>query len=457
MPQNSTHPSYDARTEEWVRCRDCYAGNDRIKGKGGIYLPQLSGQSPEDYAAYKKRGLFYGATQRTVDGITGAIMRKEPSVDIPDGLKDLLEDITFTGISFREFAKKSISDLFQVARIGILVDRAPDGDTRPYFAFYRSEDIINWWEEGGDLIRVMLKEETMLPDPEDSYKWKVEDRYRELVLEEGKYVQRLWKKEDKSDKFIQEGEDIVPTETGKPLDWIPFVIITPEGITSSPPKPPILDLVEINLSHYRSSADLEHGRHFTALPTIWFSGVTNKDLGDSIHIGSGKAIVLPPPEAKAGILEFKGEGLGELKDALIEKENQMAKLGARLLEDQSRKVETAETARIHAAAEMSVAVSISQSASEGLTRALRFLVKWEGQDEKKTDVELNKDFIDAKLASSDLEALLRTRQAGEISGEAFTWNLLQGELLPPDSTIETERGKIALEGPKFEEEGEENE
>ena len=54
--------------------------------------------------------------------------------------------------------------------------------------------------------------------------------------------------------------------------------------------PPLNDLADVNLSHYRGYADHKHGLHFTALPTVVF--MSDKNMEDVIGLGSGEAIQL---------------------------------------------------------------------------------------------------------------------------------------------------------------------
>lgn len=445
MPVNSLHPNYSKAKSQWDRCRDAYEGGDAVKGKKTIYLPKLGGQDANGYNAYLLRSLFFGATQRTVEGVAGSIMRKDPTHDIPDKLKHLDEDTTFTGVGLPEFSKQVISELFITGRIGVLIDRMPIGDTRIFWSIYKAENIINWKMDNNILVYIVLEESYEL-EGEDKYTVEIKTQYRELLIEDGKYLQRIHRESAGVDKFTV--QEIVPTQRGKALDYIPFVFGSPSGVEMSISKSPILDLADVNLSHYRSSADLEHGRHFTALPTIYCSGVSPKDLGDAIHIGSGSALVLPPPEAKAGIIEFTGKGLSTLTDALKEKEEQMAKLGARMLAPRLKTAETAETTRINASSEESVTISISKAGSDILTKALTISADWE-TIKGNSDIILNTDIIDAKMDPKTLTALLAVRQAGEISAESFTYNLKRGELLMPDDTIETERGRLSIEGPDY--------
>jgi hypothetical protein len=192
-------------------------------------------------------------------------------------------------------------------------------------------------------------------------------RYRVLDLDVV-YRQRVFE-EDKHGNIQQIGDDILPLANGKTMTFIPFEFV---GVRDNSPcvdKPPLLDLVDVNLSHYCTSADLEHGRHFTGLPTPVVCGV-QLEAGQSLSIGSAKAWVFPDPQAKATFLEFTGQGLGELREAMREKESMMATLGARMLAPESKGIESAQTASIHRAGENSVLASISQSISISLTHIL---------------------------------------------------------------------------------------
>ena len=67
MAVNSTHPDYDVNAPAWSRARDVLAGEDAVKAAGEKYLPRLDSQSDEEYAAYKARASFFGATARTLE------------------------------------------------------------------------------------------------------------------------------------------------------------------------------------------------------------------------------------------------------------------------------------------------------------------------------------------------------------------------------------------------------
>jgi hypothetical protein len=61
MAVDSKHEEYEEHYDQWERCEHAAEGQDEIHEYGIAYLPRLSGQTDEEYKAYKKRALFYNA------------------------------------------------------------------------------------------------------------------------------------------------------------------------------------------------------------------------------------------------------------------------------------------------------------------------------------------------------------------------------------------------------------
>jgi hypothetical protein len=212
------------------------------------------------------------------------------------------------------------------------------------------------------------------------------------------------------------------------LSEIPFTLI---GEFESPP---LVDLAYVNISHYQVSADYEAGCHKIGLPVPWIAGYTKEDNTD-LSLGD-TAWIFPDPQAHAEYLEFKGTGMGALEGNLARKEQQMAILGARMLFNEKKGVEAAETASIHRASENSVLASISVSISEAIEKAMGFI----SQDE--FSYQLNKDFLGKALSAQELTALVSAWQSGGISQETLFNNLKKGEIYQDSETFEDEQSKI---------------
>lgn len=441
MKINATHPEYDKFSPLWAKCRDCIEGEEAVKSAKTLYLPTLSGGF-DRYAGYLTRALFFNATGRTSAALQGFLFRK-PVRLLPDlaGVSDFAQR---GGIL--DFIRQVSASLIAVGRVGILID-APVSGGDPTLSIYHAEDIINWRTDAqGRPTLVVLRECRFEPKAEDFFELEETIYYRVLRLEEGVYVQEMYQEEDGLFPLISKE---TPLKNGVFLDYIPFVCINATGVDLTPLKPPLLDVVNVNLSHYRSSADLEAGRHFVAFPTPWAAGF-DMDEGETLEIGS-VAWVTDNTDARAGFLEFTGQGLGALENALVEKSNMMAVLGARILEAQKKASEAADTHRIRYAGEQSVLSEIARSSDEGISQAFRMCADWRNlPDADGYGVELNRDYA-ATVADPQLVAtMFAAMQGSAISYDTWFENLKAWELVPESRTLDEELALIeARRGDEF--------
>jgi len=447
MPVNAQHREYEEYKIQWKRIRDAIAGEDAIKKAEIEHLPRPAGQDGYDYKQYLKRGLFYGASGRTVQGLVGAIFRKDPILDVPSRIEPMLENITLTGLPFSNLAKMTVEEIISMGRCGVLVDRPTSEEGQAYLRLYPAESIINWRTINVDgmekLEQVILHEERQRAES-DGFGTEFYNVYRVLNLtDEGYEVSVYEEGEDANgDLAHTEVESFEPRKRGERLDYIPFIFISPNDLTPPVDKSPILDLVNVNLSHYRTQADLEQGNYLTSSPTPYIVGQKNAENA-AWSIGSGTIWFLSEG-ASTGMLEYTGAGLSFLENSLDRKQGMMALLGARLLEESKRTAEAAETLRIRGSGESSILSSIADTASDGLTQALTWAAEWEGVDAD-ISVELNKDFMDSKLSPQELTALVQAWQSGAMGQADMLYNLQRGEMLRPDINIEDLQDEIEQE------------
>lgn len=447
MPVDSKHPEYSKYSPMHVKCRDAYEGEDAVKAKTTTYLPLLSGMTAggSKYLAYLVRAQFYSATRRTVEGLAGVIDRKPPVVEITDGLP-WADDIDGEGMDLPGFANQITTEAVLTGWQGIFIDRR-DGYEYPYPVQYTAEQIINWRFENGTLVMVMLYETVYESD--DGYEQTAVEQWRELQLIDGMYTVTIHRRDDKTKKFF-EHQVFVPTERGASLDYIPFVFVSANNRLENPP---LLDMVNVNFHHYKNSADYEHGVHFTGLPTPYITGLQQQtdELGNNITIelGSETCILIPEANGKAGFMEFTGQGLSALEKAMETKKQEMASLGARLLQTDKKAAEAAETARINKSGDSNVISRIVSGVERGLNEMLEIMSAWQGVSPEQNTIELNHDFVDVEMSPQELTALVGAWQAGAMSKETLVYNFQKKELLPDGVSVDDELEKIDTEPPKM--------
>jgi hypothetical protein len=457
MPVDSTHAQYNEFSDQWSRCRDTVKGTDAVKGKQTRYLPILGGQDHREYDAYLKRALFFAADARTVQALVGSIFRKEYILKYPERLAKVLDDITDEASSLDVLLRNVAREVLTVGRTGVLVDASKEGETA-YITQYQAENIVNWLSQRVNgqmmLVRVVLREKYDAPVEGDPFAVEEKTQYRVLSLTNDNalmYKQFVYRKmsDDKWHLF----DEATPTIRGVPLDHIPFKFVNAFDDEPNAQKPPLVDLCDVNVSHYRTSADLEHGAHFTALPTPVLMGFDPKN---TYKIGSGTAWITSNPQADAKYLEYTGQGLESLRDLKKDKEQMMAVLGARMLEEQRRGVETAETHKLRSSGESGALAATVGVIDNAMTQALKWHAVWLGATpEQAEDIELvlNKDFISARMTGPELIALMQARQSGEISQDTFLSNLKTGEILPDGVSVEDEKDRLEVESNSTDEVG----
>jgi hypothetical protein len=222
---------------------------------------------------------------------------------------------------------------------------------------------------------------------------------------------------------------------GKEMRYIPFYVVNPNGISWDIESPPMLDIVDINISHYRTSADLEHGRHWTGLPTPVVSGVDSTSV---LKIGSQSAWILPNAEAKAYMLEFTGQGLQSLEKALAEKQSQLASMSSRLMDNSKRGSESPDTVRLRFVSETATLISIVRSIEAFINTIYKAVADVEGANPDDVIIQLNKEFLDTKLSSAEIRELVSAYLEGAMSKETLVFNLRRGDLLSSVRSDESE-------------------
>lgn len=450
MSVENKHKSYNAMTEFWTRCRDVVAGEDAVKAAGTKYLPKLSGQTLAEYEAYKARALFYNATARTIEGLTGMVLASPPDATVPKALEPHRNDVTLSGEPFAGLVNTIVDDVLEVGRFGILLDWS-DNAKRPYWVPFTAENICNWdvtYRAGDAILTFLVLHETV--EKRSGFEMVCVGRYRVLNLVEvdgpEKFVCQttVYDQDPKTLEYL-ETSTVSPERNSKPLNFIPFVCFGPKGVKIAVEKPTMLDLVNVNLSHFRSSADLEHGRHYTALPTPVVTGSQTKK---PLKIGSSTAWVLPEPGSDAKYLEFTGQGLSSLEGALKSKEQLMQILGARLLEPQKVAQEAFATVKMRHSGDTSVLQNIVAGLNLGLTTLWRWHAWWARTTDNPQDPTITAGVTTSLTPEPDvnLNDLLMATEAGRISWMTYYANLERAGLTRPGVTAEQEREQLLAEG-----------
>lgn len=427
----------------WEQIRDVINGEAAVK-KRGRYLPYIMPSDKTEInkdrnAAYAARAVFYGVTKRTLKGMIGQVTAKPAVLTVPALLDSLQNDVDGGAVSIEQQSRQALSDSLSVGRLGLLTDypmvdglparptRADllEGRIKPSIQYYFAEQIINWRVEMVDGLRkltlVVLLEKYTKKD--DGFKKEDADQWRVLRLVDKEYVIQVYRK-DEAGAFV-----VVPELSSKPLDASgkPFneILFTVVGSDNNDPgidDAPLEDMANLNIAHYRNSADHEESVFIVGQPTPVFAGMTkewveevwgNKEVYPyGVAMGSRSPIPLPQG-GSAELLQPNPNTL--VFEAMKHKEEQMKALGAKLVEPKTG-TRTLGEAQMDEASEASTLMSCAKNVSSGYTRCLKWAAMFAGAPV--TDdigFELNTDFEISRMTVDQRRQLLAEWQAGAIS------------------------------------------
>lgn len=421
----------------------------------------------EDYEGYLSRAQFFNAGGRTLDGLAGMLNRKPAIITVPEGMESYLENVDGKGHTIQQFIDMCCKDVLTTNWGSVLVDMPKADDTKSqadvekeglyaYMVYYKAEASTKWkWETDGrsqKLKYVILKEPTVV-DAVGEFNTEIKDYWRVLQIdpETKNYKQTLY-----DDKLIPI-EEIEPKSKQGNFKEIPFAFLS----TNSEPEEPLLsDLINVNLSHYRKSADYENGLHWTGVPTPyergWIPETKYDDNGNEIpatpmKLGGTQFLYFPSGTEQVGYLEFSGSGCSQIASAMQDDKESMAVLGARIIANQRHGVEAAETAKIHNAAENSVLASFANNMSQIFSRLLRIYLEWStgtviAQEDVK--VQINTDYDVSTMSAQELTTLVSLWQTGGIAQSDLFKNLKEGEILDADRNFDEMKAEIEEEQAK---------
>ncbi|MBS3648853.1 DUF4055 domain-containing protein [Pseudaminobacter sp. 19-2017] len=440
------HPEVHYWAETWQMIRDCCLGEQEVKDKQDLYLPPLDEMTNKEYLDYLERAVFFNMTGRTVSALTGIVFQRRAKVSGLDKKREAGFKIpSRDNLTFDSFLKKVCRELISMGRYGVLVDmdQKPGvaGVTAfPYFTGYKAEDILDWviTKIDGKLVptEVVLRE--MAEKPREFGKAReAQTIVRRLTLEWSEergnwvYSQYVYEVDNiHTDLNTVLPEKITPTRNGAPFNRIPFRFFGALENTCEVDRSPLSDIAALNVSHYRSYAQLEHSRHYTAMP-VWYAQVPAGQSERTYRVGSGTVWECAPGE-KPGLLEMNGHGLNGLIAACEQKEDQISALGGRLMSGKTRAVsESDNSLRLKEGNERSILLNIVFCVNEGMSDLLKLWAHWSGQDKiDDIEVELNTEFLTDQLGARELRAVYAMYVDGVVPVTVLHHYLQKAEVVP---------------------------
>jgi len=446
----------------WTLVDDVCEGERKIKEGGPLYLPipnpaDKSSENAERFKQYLARAVFYNATSRTLQGLTGAASKKAPEEEIGGQVDYVKTDIDGSGTSIYQQSIQALGNVLKQGRHALFVDypntekptsRAEQdaGNIRANTVSVKANQVINWkmGKVGGShRLEMVVIQESAEENTSDGFGTAFVAQYRVLRMVGNVYSVEVWRKS--GDEWVI-FEEYSPTDSrGNHWDEIPFTFIGSENNDTSIDAAPLYDLAVLNVAHYRNSADYEDSAFFVGQAQPWIAGL-DEEWRDHLEaaglfVGSRAPILLPAGGAY-GITQAQPNSI--VKEAMDQKERQMVALGARLIE-RGQAVKTATEAQSDNESEHSVLLLAVENVSSAYTKALGWMARYVG-DSSQPLYKINNDFSEYQLEAQMLTALVGAWQSGTIPSSDFWQQMRKFGVIPPGKDDEQIRDELEADG-----------
>ena len=458
MPVSTKHPQYELYRPVWDKTRDAVRGSVQIKDKKHVYLPvpdpetadERIGENTIRYRQYIRRAVFANYTGRTKNALVGAAFRKPPSYELPQGLEYLIDDATGDGLGIEQLAKDELSNLLETGRTLLLVDfpQAEAGmsaeeiarlSIRASIIPYACEQVVNWKTEtvGGRKLVTMIVLAEDYKTADDEFEHDSEVQYRVLRLREDGYTQQLYREE------VPYTDEIYPRKAdGSTWDIIPAIFVGSKNNDSTIDDAPLADIADVNIAHYRNSADYEESCFITGQPTLFITHSLNMEEWyeynpEGIKLGARAGHVLGE-SGSATLLQPNANNL--VLEAMKAKEGQMVAIGARIITDRGSN-ETAEGARIRFASENSVLGDIVGNLSAALQQAVLWCGEFMGAGDE-AEFAINREFYDKSVDPQLIMSMVTLMDRQIISDQDIFDRLKSAGIIDGARTLEDVREEM---------------
>ena len=464
MPVSTQHPDYSKYLPIWTQTRDAVRGSVAVKEKKYHYLPVPDNDSVDDrkgtetarYRQYIKRALFTNFTGRTKNALVGAAFRKEPVVNLPNDLEYLANDATGDGLSLTQLVKDELSNLMETGRSILLVDYPQTDENvtvedvqrlrlRASITPFTAEQVINWKSgviNGKRMLTsVTIAEHYLATQDEFGHESKVQ--YRVLRLSEEGYTQQIYREEEPyTDEFFPKKAD------GSNWQEIPLIFIGSKNNDATIDDAPLSDIAEVNLAHFRNSADYEESCFLVGQPSLFITHSLSPEQfrefnPHGIKLGSRAGHVLGET-GSASLLQANENQL--VMRAMEAKEQQMVAIGARIITDRADR-ETAEAARIRFASENSVLGDVVGNLSQAIVKCIGWVGEFMGVETGETTFMINREFYDKSIDPQEIMSMVTLLDRQVVAEKDIFDRIKSGGLVDPERSLDDVRDESGMADP----------
>lgn len=443
------NPAYESEVETWEKIENVTTCKNVKQYLCDLNPHDGSAENRERNKAYKKRAVFYGLASQTLKGMTGSVFSKSPKINVPTGMEYVSDNVDGSGNSIQQQSRRVVSETAAKGRAGLVV-RYPNTEGAVSQAEINAglmvstierveaEQITNWaWTSIGSkaILTLVVISEKIKVYNDDGYSFEQKDGFRELFLMDGVYQERVWIESDTEKGGYEVYEEFTPRKAnGDTWSEIPFQFVGSENNDWHVDDAPMKGIVDLNIGHYRNSADYEDNIFYAgqAQPYVNSSDVSYDDIKkmqqDGVYLGPLRLMPFPIGYAQS-------EANSAVRQAMLDKVEQMVSLGARMM-SQGSAAKTATQVDGELEIQHSVISLVAANVSEAYTKCLFWMAEYMGI-EAPDDMayQLNQDYKPVEMQAQLLQVVKDMYQLGMIPTPDYVRLMQRLSLFDPEKPI----------------------
>lgn len=445
--------SYRAQTHAYQLIEAALAGSEHVRSMREVFLPKYPAEVMNEYQRRLESAPWRPEFVDCLRNIAGKPFSKPVRLQgqVSPAITKFAEDVDTLGNNLHVFSSNSFWNGVAFGLHGILVEypTMQPGMTladelragaRPYWCHLPAQDILDLRVamDGGKTVVSHVRFKTSDERPEGRFGSRTVQQVK--ILEPGYW--ELWEADSK-DKMQKVGEGQIA------LPRVPLALFYTGRKGCVPhPRPPLLDLADMQMELYRALSREDEVLTFAGSPMLTANGMAAPEGNGEVEIGPKRVLYAPSNGTGPTNWDFVQPNPGNLQQLRVHIQSivdDMRRLGLQPLLPKTGDL-TATVGAIEAAKAHSTAEAWANGLQDALEQALVYTSEWLGE-EPTAEVSVHTDFSIDLMGTAEMTEMLRARTEGQISRETYWAEGTRRGFFGPQFDPKLEVRKIAAEPP----------
>ena len=450
MAIDTPNKDYNSMKEfgEWDMLTALNGGTRAMRKAGKTYLPQETDEPDPKYTTRLNRSFLYNAYKDTITKCVSRPFSKPMVIKLPEALMPLVENFDGEGQHMQDFGMEYFKELVSWGVAHAYADYPTVADPKkenkktvkqkglfPFNKIIPTKRMIGWQvgekKKNEKELKQIRYEKTKTYDIE-SYQQEV--RKQIWIVEKDKF--EVWEF-----KSVENKEQWVKVDSGtiqNSIDGIPLVTAYTEKEKMMVAYPPLVELGWTNVEHWQSLSDQKNILRFCRFGILMASGFNKAEIKQGLTVAPTQVVYSENPDAKLSFIEHTGKAVEAGNTDIKSIEDRMEVLGLQPMLQKYWNVKATGQAINEKKSVSQIEMWITAT-----IRAMKQLIiydaQWMGINDLTEDdikIEINKEFVFGSADSSDIQALHKARELGDIDQNTYLMELKRFGVLSDDVDVD---------------------